>query len=99
MQALEGELLTAGSAVSLLEVTRAVGDGAESCGRLFDACRRFIFQHGKAVKDAGGLDDLQELSVARGLLGDAVEEIHRLRGGEAGAGGGSRKRQRSPAPL
>eukprot|EP00947_MAST-08B_sp_MAST-8B-sp1_P001452 g1452.t1 len=114
LQALEDEQLTAESAVPLLEAARAVGGGADEGGaaagggggnRLFDTCRRFILDHGKAVKDAGGLEQLQEHApVTKGLLGDAIEENHRLRckyepdaageAGSAGGGGGSRKRRR-----
>ena len=106
LQALEDEQLTAESAVPLLEAAQAVGsgiDGGAGSGgnRLFDTCRRFILDHGKAVKDAGGFEQLQELpAVAVGLLGDAVEEVDRLRcryepdTASAAGGGGSRKRQR-----
>eukprot|EP00947_MAST-08B_sp_MAST-8B-sp1_P004931 g4931.t1 len=88
LQALEDEQLTAESAVPMLEAARAVGSGidggvgeGEAAGgnRLFDTCRRFILDHGKAVKDAGGFEQLQEHAVTKGLLGDAVEEIDRLR--------------------
>ena len=115
---MEDEQLTAESAVPMLEAARAVGggidggvgegegdDGAAAGGnRLFDTCRRFILDHGKAVKDAGGFEQLQEHAVTKGLLGDAVEENHRLRtkyepdaaagSGSGSGGGGSRKRRR-----
>jgi hypothetical protein len=108
LQALEDEELTAESAVPMLEAARAVGSGidggvAGSGGnRLFDTCRRFILDQGKAVKDAGGLEQLQEHApVTKGLLGDSIEEVDRLRRkyepGAAGGGGGeggSRKRRR-----
>eukprot|EP00947_MAST-08B_sp_MAST-8B-sp1_P004932 g4932.t1 len=115
LQALEDEQLTAESAVPMLEAARAVGsgidggvgegegdDGAAAGGnRLFDTCRRFILDHGKAVKDAGGFEQLQEMPVAVGLLGDAVEEVDRLRtkyepdaSDGSSSGGGSRKRRR-----
>eukprot|EP00947_MAST-08B_sp_MAST-8B-sp1_P001450 g1450.t1 len=114
LQALEDEQLTAESAVPLLEAAQAVGGGADEGGaaagggggnRLFDTCRRFILDHGKAVKDAGGLEQLQEHApVTKGLLGDSIEEVRRLRdeverlgggSGGTGGGGGSRKRRRA----
>eukprot|EP00947_MAST-08B_sp_MAST-8B-sp1_P002354 g2354.t1 len=113
LQALEAEQLTAESAVPLLEAARAVGSGCDGGlggdhagrNRLFDTCRRFIRDHGKDVKDAGGLEQLQELPVAVGLLSDSIEEVERLHTevdrlrtkyepGAGGGGGGSRKRRR-----
>jgi hypothetical protein len=119
LQALEDEQLTAESAVPMLEAARAVGAGidggvgegeAGGGNRLFDTCRRFILDHGKEVKDAGGLEQLQEHApVTKGLLGDSIEEVDRLRyendrlrtkyvpgaaGGGGGGAGGSRKRRR-----
>ena len=74
-----------------------MGDGSGSSGsRLFDTCRRFICDHGKAVVDAGGLEQLQEVApVTKGLLGDAILEVDRLRNKyEPDSSGGSRKRRR-----
>ena len=98
----EDKLLTAESAVPMLEAARTVGrGGGEEAGgsRLLDTCRRFNRDHGKEVKGAGGLEQLQELPVAVGLLGDSIDEVDRLRRmyePDAGADGaciGSRKRR------
>ena len=105
LQALEDEQLTVESAMPLLEAAWALGSGeGEAAGRnrLFDTCRRFILDHGKAVVDTGGLEQLQEdAPVAKGLLRDSIEEIDRLRrkyepdaASGGGGGGGSCKRRR-----
>eukprot|EP00947_MAST-08B_sp_MAST-8B-sp1_P002173 g2173.t1 len=70
LQALEGEYLTAETAVPMLEAARAVGGGCEAGGGhwLFHRCRRFIQDHSKEVVEAGGLEQLQEHAVTKGLL-------------------------------
>jgi hypothetical protein len=46
--------------------------------RLFDQCRQYIVQHGVEVKRSGGLEDVEDLGVARGLLGDAIDRCAHL---------------------
>jgi hypothetical protein len=87
-----GKLLTPGSAVPLLEGARH--HVAEDDGRLFDTYRQYILDHGSEVVEAGGLDQLQEHSVTKGLLGDAYAEVARLRGSGSEKSEGSRKRSR-----
>jgi DNA-binding beta-propeller fold protein YncE len=73
-----GKLLTPGSAVPLLE--GVVHHVREDDGRLFDTHRAYMLGHGDEVVKAGGLDQLQELAVTKGLLMDAYAEVDRLRG-------------------
>ena len=98
MVALEGEeLLTAGSAVPLLERSRVHAD--EDDGRLFDTCRRFLLENRSAVVAAGGLKQLQEHApVTKGLLRDAYEELDLYKGRGGGGDEGNprgRKRRRT----
>ena len=92
----EGDLLSPASAVPLLEGACAAGEGGE---RLVTTCREYMVAQGHAVAEAGGLDALRELPVARGLLCDSYAENDRLREenaqlrGDDGAGT-SRKRRR-----
>ena len=91
----EGDLLSPASAVPLLEGACAAGEGGE---RVVTTCREYMVAQGHAVAEAGGLDALRELPVARGLLRDSYEEVERqrkeidrLNGCSAGT---SRKRRR-----
>ena len=77
LKALLEDQIAADTAVPLLEA--AHNDASNE--RLFKKCRRFIRANGGAVKAAGGIDDLQQLEVAKGLLGDAIDEVERLRKG------------------
>ena len=47
---------------------------------LFGQCRRYIAKNGVAVKEAGGLEQLNDHSVTKGLLSDAMDECGRLQG-------------------
>ena len=88
-----GKLLTPGSAVPPLEGARH--HVAEDDGRMFDTYRKYILEHGSEVVEAGGLDQLQEHSVTKGLLCDAYAEVKRLRKSADGTSEGSRKRRRT----
>ena len=81
-------LLTASTAVPLLEQSRI--HAVEDDGRLFDTCRRFVLENGSAVVAAGGLEQLQEHAVTKGLLRDAYAALESFEGG----GGNPRKRKR-----
>ena len=74
MHAIRGSV-DAESAVPLLEAS-AVHNYNHP--HLFGQCRRYIAQNGAEVKKAGGLEQLSDFPVAKGLLGDAMEENGRL---------------------
>ena len=67
LQAIEGSLGPQ-NAVQLLE-----GAHSTQNERLFAQCRQYILEHGVEVKRGGGLEELETLGVARGLLGDAID--------------------------
>ena len=46
--------------------------------RLFAWCRRFVVEHSGAVRRGGGVEQLREIGVAKGLLGDALDCVARL---------------------
>ena len=53
--------------------------------RLFSQCRQYVAEHGLEVQARGGLDELQTLGMAKGLLADSIarcahlqQENHRL---------------------
>ena len=68
------ERLAPATAVPLLESAHAAGDA-----RLLARCRRFIVRECGAVRRAGGLTQLREFAVAKGLLSDAYHEVEALR--------------------
>ena len=64
------------SAESVVPVLDAVaGSECDEDARLFEQCRRFILSHSGDVVRAGALDDVHELSIAKGLLGDSWHEL------------------------
>ena len=63
------------TAVPLLEAARAVDDE-----RLFAQCRRFVAEHSAEVRASGGVEQLRDLGVAKGLLGDALDQVTQLKG-------------------
>ena len=67
LQAIEGSLGPQ-NAVQLLE-----GAHTTHNERLFAQCRKYIIEHGAEVKRGGGLEELQAIGVARGLLGDSID--------------------------
>ena len=75
LKALVEDQLAADTAVPLLEA--AHNDASNEL--LFNECRRFILDNGGAVKAAGGIDDLQQHAVTKGLLCDSIDEVERLR--------------------
>jgi sugar lactone lactonase YvrE len=70
-------MMTPESAVPLLEASCGSDEAGDE--RLFDEYRRFVLDHGPAVLEAGGLDQLRELDVAKEMLRDTIQEIQRLR--------------------
>ena len=63
------------SAVPLLEAAHATGDG-----RLLAQCRRYVADHAAEVRASGGVEQLRDLGVAKGLLGDALDQVAELKG-------------------
>ncbi|EOD22352.1 hypothetical protein EMIHUDRAFT_315727 [Emiliania huxleyi CCMP1516] len=63
------------TAVPLLEAAHTTGDG-----RLLAQCRRFVADHAAEVRASGGVEQLRDLGVAKGLLGDALDQVAELKG-------------------
>ena len=63
------------SAVPLLEAAHTTGDG-----RLLAQCRRYVADHAAEVRASGGVEQLRDLGVAKGLLGDALDQVAELKG-------------------
>ena len=66
--------LAPATAVPLLESAHAAGDA-----RLFKKCRRFVLKECGAVRRAGGVGQLRDLGLAKGLLVDSYREVEQLR--------------------
>ncbi|EOD30318.1 hypothetical protein EMIHUDRAFT_365476, partial [Emiliania huxleyi CCMP1516] len=66
------------SAVPLLEAAQTTGDG-----RLLAQCRRYVADHAAEVRASGGVEQLRNMGVAKGLLGDALDQVAELRGAVA----------------
>ena len=66
------------SAVPLLEAAHTMGDG-----RLLAQCRRYVADHAAEVRASGGVEQLRDLGVAKGLLGDALDQVAELKMGGA----------------
>ena len=64
------------SAVPLLEAAHTTGDG-----RLLAHCRRFVADHAAEVRASGGVEQLRDFGVAKGLLGDALDQVAELKKG------------------
>ncbi|EOD25757.1 hypothetical protein EMIHUDRAFT_354066, partial [Emiliania huxleyi CCMP1516] len=64
------------TAVPLLEAAHTMGDG-----RLLAQCRRFVADHAAEVRASGGVEQLRDLGVAKGLLGDALDQVAELQKG------------------
>ena len=73
------------SAVPLLEAAHATGDG-----RLLAQCRRYVADHAAEVRASGGVEQLRDLGVAKGLLGDALDQVAELKMGAARTAAGQR---------
>ncbi|EOD31059.1 hypothetical protein EMIHUDRAFT_434364 [Emiliania huxleyi CCMP1516] len=73
-QALQ-ESVAPATAVPLLEAARTMGDG-----RLLAQCRRFVADHAAEVRASGGVEQLRDFGVAKGLLGDALDQVAELKG-------------------
>ncbi|EOD37512.1 hypothetical protein EMIHUDRAFT_313262 [Emiliania huxleyi CCMP1516] len=63
------------TAVPLLEAAHMTGDG-----RLLAQCRRYVADHAAEVRASGGVEQLSDLGVAKGLLGDALDQVSELQG-------------------
>ncbi|EOD22561.1 hypothetical protein EMIHUDRAFT_116656 [Emiliania huxleyi CCMP1516] len=63
------------SAVPLLEAAHATGDGW-----LLAQCRRYVADNAAEVRASGGVEQLRDLGVAKGLLGDALDQVAELKG-------------------
>ena len=64
------------TAVPLLEAAHATGDG-----RLLAQCRRYVADHAAEVRASGGVEQLRDFGVAKGLLGDALDQVAELKKG------------------
>ncbi|EOD08290.1 hypothetical protein EMIHUDRAFT_371997 [Emiliania huxleyi CCMP1516] len=73
-QALQ-ESVAPATAVPLLEAAHTLGDG-----RLLAQCRRFVADHAAEVRASGGVEQLRDFGVAKGLLGDALDQVAQLKG-------------------
>ncbi|EOD08788.1 hypothetical protein EMIHUDRAFT_311940 [Emiliania huxleyi CCMP1516] len=73
-QALQ-ESVAPATAVPLLEAAHTTGDG-----RLLAQCRRFVADHAAEVRASGGVEQLRDFGVAKGLLGDALDQVAELKG-------------------
>ncbi|EOD40297.1 hypothetical protein EMIHUDRAFT_372834 [Emiliania huxleyi CCMP1516] len=73
-QALQ-ESVAPATAVPLLEAAHTMGDG-----RLLAQCRRFVADHPAEVRASGGVEQLRDFGVAKGLLGDALDQVAELKG-------------------
>ncbi|EOD05092.1 hypothetical protein EMIHUDRAFT_220166 [Emiliania huxleyi CCMP1516] len=60
------------TAVPLLEAAHTMGDG-----RLLAQCRRYVADHAAEVRASGGV--LRDFGVAKGLLGDALDQVAELK--------------------
>merc|ERR1712216_681782 len=85
MHAIRGSV-DAVSAVPLLEAS-AVHNYNHP--HLFGQCRRYIAQNGAEVKKAGGLEQLSDFPVTKGLLGDAMDRCEQLEEEEGGTAASS----------
>ena len=83
-QALQ-ESVAPATAVPLLEAAHTMGDG-----RLLAQCRRYVADHAAEVRASGGVEQLRDLGVAKGLLGDALDQVAELKMGAARAAAGQR---------
>ena len=63
------------NAVPLLEAACATEDDW-----LFTQCRRLVAERISAVRASGGVEQLRDLGVAKGLLGDAIDQVAQLKG-------------------
>ncbi|EOD25702.1 hypothetical protein EMIHUDRAFT_100655 [Emiliania huxleyi CCMP1516] len=52
-------------------------------GRLLAQCRRYVADHAAEVRASGGVEQLRNMGVAKGLLGDALDQVAELRGAVA----------------
>ena len=73
-QALQ-ESVAPATAVPLLEAAHTMGDG-----RLLAQCRRYVADNAAEVRASGGVEQLRDLGVAKGLLGDALDQVAELKG-------------------
>ncbi|EOD29066.1 hypothetical protein EMIHUDRAFT_365941, partial [Emiliania huxleyi CCMP1516] len=80
-QALQ-ESVAPATAVPLLEAAHTMSDG-----RLLAQCRRFVADHAAEVRASGGVEQLRDLGVAKGLLGDALDQVAELKGTVAALNG------------
>jgi len=71
-QALQ-QSVVAETAVPLLEAAHTMGDG-----RLLAQCRRYVADNATEVRASGGVEQLRNLGVAKGLLGDALDQVTEL---------------------
>ena len=68
------EAVRGDTAVPFLEAAQTMGDA-----RLFGQCRSWIAEKPGEVRRSGGVEQLTDLGVAKGLLGDAMDEVVRLK--------------------
>ena len=71
-QALQ-ESVAPATAVPLLEAAHTLGDG-----RLLAQCRRFVADHAAEVRASGGVEQLRDLGLLKGLLADSMDRVTQL---------------------
>merc|ERR1740117_1361648 len=69
LQVLEARM-SAQNVVQVLEAAKDVGDE-----RLLQQCRHFVLDNARAVKLGGGVEEVSNLSIAKGLLSDCLDRI------------------------
>ena len=68
----------ANAAAPLLEAARHTSFSGD--GQLLAQCRRYVADHAAEVRASGGVEQLRDLGVAKGLLGDALDQVAELKG-------------------
>ena len=66
----------ANAAAPLLEAARHASFSGD--GRLLAQCRRYVADHAAEVRASGGVE-LRDFGVAKGLLGDALDQVAELK--------------------
>ena len=67
------EAMSAENALPLLEAAHAMRDDG-----LVGRCRRYVHEHGGAVGASGGVEELRDLGLTKGLLRDALLHVGEL---------------------
>ena len=81
-----GESVRPENAAPLLEAAQHTS--CSSDGRLLAQCHRYVADHAAEVRASGGVEQLRDLGMANGLLGDALDQVVELKGAVAAREGG-----------